>query len=157
MANTWFALRIQLLSMWITTSWKNIEQKRNKKHKFQQKICAIWWWHPKLNSLWPSNTWLLRSRSTLAGVMACCLSAPNHYLDQYWLLVNEVLWHSTESMKLVVAMCSLKWPQCGVLCKAGCQQGDHLCLMYGESFIATKASLSPAHYRQPVFGGHRDK
>ena len=26
--------------------------------------------------------------------MACCLTAPSHYLDQCWLSINEVLWYS---------------------------------------------------------------
>ena len=26
--------------------------------------------------------------------MACCLIAPSHYLNQYWLLINEILWLS---------------------------------------------------------------
>ena len=29
--------------------------------------------------------------------MACCLSAPSHYLNQYWILISEVLWHSLKS------------------------------------------------------------
>ena len=41
--------------------------------------------------------WQHRSASTLAQVMACCLMAPSHYLNQCWLLINEVLWHSSES------------------------------------------------------------
>ena len=33
--------------------------------------------------LWPSDTiWGQRSRSTLAQVMACCLTAPSHHLNQ---------------------------------------------------------------------------
>ena len=32
-----------------------------------------------------------RCGSTLAQVMACCLTAPNHYLNQCW-LVNETRW-----------------------------------------------------------------
>ena len=37
-----------------------------------------------INSLlWPSDTiWRQRSGSTLAPVMACCLTAPSHYLNQ---------------------------------------------------------------------------
>ena len=31
--------------------------------------------------------------SILAQVMACCLTAPSHYLNQCW-LISEVLWHS---------------------------------------------------------------
>ena len=33
--------------------------------------------------------------STLAVVMACCLMAPSHYLNQFWLINNEVM-HSPE-------------------------------------------------------------
>ena len=37
----------------------------------------------KINSLWPSNAiYWHRSGSTLAQVMACCLTAPSHYLNQ---------------------------------------------------------------------------
>ena len=47
------------------------------------------------NSLWPSDAiWRHRSMSTLAQVMACCLTAPSHYLNQCWLMISEVLWHS---------------------------------------------------------------
>ena len=49
------------------------------------------------NSLWPSGIiWQQGSRSTLAQVMACCLMAPSHYLNQCWLIISEVLRHSTE-------------------------------------------------------------
>ena len=49
----------------------------------------------KIYSLWPSDTiWQHRTRSAWAQVMACCLIAPSHYLDQCWLNINEVLWHS---------------------------------------------------------------
>ena len=48
-------------------------------------------------TLWPSDaTWQHRSGSTLAQVMACCLTAPSHYLNQCWLINNEVLWHLHE-------------------------------------------------------------
>ena len=50
-----------------------------------------------LNSAWPSDAiWWERSRSTLAQVMACCLMAPSQYLNQCWVPIPEVLWHSTE-------------------------------------------------------------
>ena len=52
--------------------------------------------HP-LNSLWPSDaTWRHGSGSTLAQVMACCLTAPSHYLNQCWLIISKVHWHSHE-------------------------------------------------------------
>ena len=37
-----------------------------------------------------------RFGSTYAQVMACCLTAPRHYLNQYWLIIKRVLWHSFE-------------------------------------------------------------
>ena len=49
-----------------------------------------------LNS-WPSNaTWWHRLWPTLAQVMACCLETPSHYLNQYWLIITKVQWHSFE-------------------------------------------------------------
>ena len=41
--------------------------------------------------------WWHRSWSTLAKVMACCLMAPSHYLNQCWLFIKGVLWHSPEN------------------------------------------------------------
>ena len=48
------------------------------------------------NTAWllTDATWHQRSLSTLAQVMVCCLTAPNHYLNQCWLITNEILWHS---------------------------------------------------------------
>ena len=43
--------------------------------------------------LWPiaSNAiWRQRSWSTLDQVMACCLTAPSHYLNQCWLIISKV-------------------------------------------------------------------
>ena len=51
-----------------------------------------------VNSLWPSNViWSQGSRSTLAQVMACCLMAPSHCLNQCWLIISEVLWYLPDS------------------------------------------------------------
>ena len=48
-----------------------------------------------LHSLWLSDAiWWQRSGSTLAQVMAWCLTAPSHYLNQCWLIISEVQWHS---------------------------------------------------------------
>ena len=50
-----------------------------------------------VNSLWPSDTiWWLRSGSMLAQVMACCLTAPSHYLKQCWLIITKEQWHSSD-------------------------------------------------------------
>ena len=35
------------------------------------------------------KTWL-----TLVRAMVCCLTAPRHYPNQWWLIISEVLWHS---------------------------------------------------------------
>ena len=51
-----------------------------------------------LNSLWTRDSiWWHRSGSTSAQVMACCLMAPSHYLNQCWPLVSQVLCHSHEN------------------------------------------------------------
>ena len=51
-----------------------------------------------LNSLSPSDViWRHRTGSTKAQVMACCLTAPSHYLNQCWLLISDVSWHSSEN------------------------------------------------------------
>ena len=66
-----------------------------------------WWLHammPKdvtrpqwVKSFWPSDAiWWQRSGPTLAQVMAWCLMAPSHYLNQCWLIISVLLWHSHE-------------------------------------------------------------
>ena len=37
--------------------------------------------------------WRWRSWSALVKIMACCLAAPSHYLNQCWLIISKVLWH----------------------------------------------------------------
>ena len=41
--------------------------------------------------------WQRRSGSTLAQAMACCRTTPSHYLNQFWLLITDVLCYSSES------------------------------------------------------------
>ena len=49
------------------------------------------------NSMRPSdNIWHPITGSTLAQVMAWCLMAPSHYLDQCGLIICRVLWHSAK-------------------------------------------------------------
>ena len=51
-----------------------------------------------INTMWPSDTiWWNITGSTLAQVMACCLTASSHYPNQCWLLISEILWHSPQS------------------------------------------------------------
>ena len=51
---------------------------------------SFWWY---INSFWPSDIirWH-RYGSTLAQVMAWCLMAPSHYLNQCWLIVSTDQW-----------------------------------------------------------------
>ena len=67
--------------------------------------------HHTVNSLAPSDAiWRHRTMSTLAQVMACCLTAPSHYLNQCWLIINWVLWHSLsyKMLKISILDMSLK-------------------------------------------------
>ena len=58
-------------------------------------LCRNNWFIQYVNSLWPGDViWRQGTRSTLAQVMACCLTAPSHYLNQCWLIICEVPWHS---------------------------------------------------------------
>ena len=51
-----------------------------------------------LNSLWPNDTiWGHISASTSPQVVACCLMAPSHYLNQCWLIISGVLWPSPKT------------------------------------------------------------
>ena len=65
---------------------------------FENGICKMASILPRphcVNTLWPSDTiWRQRSGSTLAQEMACCLTAPGHYLNQYWLIISDVQWQS---------------------------------------------------------------
>ena len=45
-----------------------------------------------LKSLWPSNAiWRHIYRAALPRAMACCLTAPSHYLKQRWVIPNDML------------------------------------------------------------------
>ena len=55
----------------------------------------------ELNTLWPGDAiWRHGTMSTLAQVMACCLMAPSHYINQCWLIINEDPWHSSQGIIL---------------------------------------------------------
>ena len=46
-----------------------------------------------INSLWPSDAIRRQvTESTLAQVMACCLTASSHYLNQCWLVISYILY-----------------------------------------------------------------
>ena len=49
-------------------------------------------------TLWPCDViWRHRPWSTLVQILAGCLTPPNQYLNQCWLLVSEVMLHSPDS------------------------------------------------------------
>ena len=54
----------------------------------------------------PTDVWLIvaywrhreiKCGSALAQIMAHCLTAPSHYLNKSWFIINGVRWHSRES------------------------------------------------------------
>ena len=50
-------------------------------------------------ALWPVDTiWQQGYGSTLAQVMAWCRQAKSHYLNQCWLIISKILWHSFEGI-----------------------------------------------------------
>ena len=54
---------------------------------------------PQLKPIRASDAiWRWRSWSTLVQVMACCLTAPSHYMNQGWLIISRVLWNSSEDI-----------------------------------------------------------
>ena len=60
-------------------------------------ICITFTRPQWFKSLWPSDAiWRHRSGSTLAQVMACCLTAPSHYLNQCWLTISKIQLHSSD-------------------------------------------------------------
>ena len=51
-----------------------------------------------INILWPSYAILCqRSWSILAPVMPCYVIAPSHYLNQCWLIIKYVFWHTPQT------------------------------------------------------------
>ena len=51
-----------------------------------------------INSMWLSGAIRLQGFwSVVVQVMACCLTAPSHYLNHCWLISKEILWHSFQS------------------------------------------------------------
>ena len=65
------------------------------KFNFPNKL--VWVNKNSFNSLGPSDTiWRQRSGSTLAQVMACCLTVPSHCQNQFWLIISKVEWHSSK-------------------------------------------------------------
>ena len=63
-----------------------------------------------INSLWPSNAiWQQRSGSTLAQVMAWCLKAPSHYLNQCWLIISDIHLRASSQEMLQRSITEIIW------------------------------------------------
>ena len=61
-------------------------------------------------SLWLSDAiWQHKSGSTLAQVMACCLTAPSHNLNQCWLPISKVQWHHLRANLQEITRPSIAW------------------------------------------------
>ena len=80
---------------------KTMEYSGRNELAYQKILKIIPWKHPFhwiiFNSLRPSDAiWWYRSGSTLAQVMAWCLTAPSHYLNQCWQIISEVIRHLHE-------------------------------------------------------------
>ena len=61
-----------------------------------------------LSSLWFCDAiWLHGSKSTWVQVMACCLTASSHYLNQCWPITDRVLWNSFVSSFMDVLRISI--------------------------------------------------
>ena len=72
------------LCWWISGAWQSLMTI----HVITVSVSLI---YLQFNSLRPSDAiWWQRSGSTLAQVMACCLTAPSHYLNQCWLIISIV-------------------------------------------------------------------
>ena len=80
------------------------------RHNISDTVVNIWRKHDwyivtsisNVNSLWPGDTivtiWRNKSGSTLAQVMACCLTAPSYYLNQCWLIIRFTPTRDTSSI-----------------------------------------------------------
>ena len=85
--------KMRVLS-WLTHHDKSFHPKLYNGCSYLSMLGLKWFY---VNSLWPRDAIRqLRSGSTLIQVMACCLTAPSHYLNQCWLIISKVLWHSSE-------------------------------------------------------------
>ena len=91
--------------MWTSTCitiWRIEKKFQFQHHEFKWRLDTYstpnhYLYHYWFNSLRLSDAiWRHRSRTTLAQVMACCLTAPSHYLNQCWLIATKVYWYSSE-------------------------------------------------------------
>ena len=75
----------------------SIEILRVSLKKMLLKMSSVKWYPLCLGLNITVNSWWHKYGSTLAQVMACCLTAPSHYLNQCRLIISKVQWHPSES------------------------------------------------------------
>ena len=84
MTTLWSHIYIYIIYMTVTWRLRTTPRVRVVFHVYNAKLCSFL----LFNSLWPSDAiWQQRSGSTLAQVMAYCLTAPSHYLNQCLLII----------------------------------------------------------------------
>ena len=91
---------------WTSECWLNHRHQPGGHWWSRKTSCVVSFW----NLLGASTILLSRGLSTLAQVMACCLTAPSHYLNQNFIaiellqidLLNFFVGYSTRHMSLLV-------------------------------------------------------
>ena len=75
--------------MWILFTCENLRALRVKSsYAFLKRPPDVFFC--EFNSIWWNKFLYFRPRSTLAQVMTCCLTAPSHYLNQFWFIIKCV-------------------------------------------------------------------
>ena len=82
---------------WKTFTRQNVNGKFILRNCYQESSRLVHIEVASFNSLRPNDAiWQHISRLTLAQIMACCLTAPSHYLNQCWFIISKMQWHSFE-------------------------------------------------------------
>ena len=89
-----FKVHVMLFGYWHQdTTWTNVDKLRS--FMMPYGITRPQW----VNSSWPGDAIRRQgTRSTFAQVMVCCLMATSHYLNQCWLIIGQVPWHSSQGI-----------------------------------------------------------
>ena len=98
------------ITWYLQDLWRNFDT-TDSKYAFEQvyKLQTIQTSH----QLWLIDTiWYHTFRSTLAQVMHWCLMASIHYLNQSWLTIQCLLWHSPKMIFLKEALINLICNKC---------------------------------------------
>ena len=76
--------------IWISMQNRSFDKMHSSSAKWKS-VCS----HPKFLIHFCGFIWRHSFGSTLVEVMACCLTAPSHYLNQFSLIINKVQWYSS--------------------------------------------------------------